>query len=479
MNWGNKINKLEKLLCQWKQRKLTMFGKVVILKSLAISQINYYLNILEVKEDVIKKLESIFYSFLWDKKERIKRKTLIARYENGGLCMPDIRSIISASRAAWISRIYEKDNLSLYVLNEYLKNINLNAYLLKNSYFTNIKEISNVKMPIFYKEVFVAFNNCKYIKEMKNMNDFDFMTQLIWCNSLFKFKGQCLLFNSWINSGILYVKDLFTEKGTYLTPCEMLSKLKNKQNWISEYKIIKKTLKPYIKKYSFDFSKCKYINIKDIKEGLTLCTGKNMVTISNKKSKFFYDILIEKRYCRPITEKTWQKEFTFIVSHSMWKDIYMRNFVKMIDKKLCEFRFKLLHNMLICNDKLYRWKLMPNNECTYCKEKETIKHLLFDCNRVNIIWKEVGNIMKVDVQWKHIVLGFSEINVTMKTRNILCTIITYAIYIFNYKIKFERAPILMIFLKGFILRYQNVFKQLNIQINNHLLSDISRWLHNE
>jgi hypothetical protein len=81
LNWDKKIQRLDKLLNSWKNRKLTLFGKVLIIKSLALSQLTHNLNILEINKNALKKVESIIYGFLWGKRERIKRKTLMRMVE--------------------------------------------------------------------------------------------------------------------------------------------------------------------------------------------------------------------------------------------------------------------------------------------------------------------------------------------------------------------------------------------------------------
>ena len=65
-----------------------------------------------------------------------------------------------------------------------------------------------------------------------------------------------------------------------------------------------------------------------------------------------------------------------------------------------------------------------------CGENETVEHILFECDRVKNIWKRVGEILKLDISWHHIVLGLDEINAKQinVTRNNIITIITYSIY---------------------------------------------------
>ena len=72
----------------------------------------------------------------------------------------------------------------------------------------------------------------------------------------------------------------------------------------------------------------------------------------------------------------------------------------------------------------------PNisENCVFCNDLNTAKHLLFDCRKVKVIWQKIGDVMKLDIKWKHILLGFSIENKIGKIRNIIITIICKAIH---------------------------------------------------
>ena len=50
------------------------------------------------------------------------------------------------------------------------------------------------------------------------MSSNGFLSLPIWCNTMFKRKGKCLMFSNWVKSNILYVKDLFDENGVFREP---------------------------------------------------------------------------------------------------------------------------------------------------------------------------------------------------------------------------------------------------------------------
>ena len=60
-NWENKLEKMQRLLDNWRKRNLTLifFGRVTILKSLALSQVVHLLMITPVPVEIIKKINKI------------------------------------------------------------------------------------------------------------------------------------------------------------------------------------------------------------------------------------------------------------------------------------------------------------------------------------------------------------------------------------------------------------------------------------
>lgn len=68
-------------------------------------------------------------------------------------------------------------------------------------------------------------------------------------------KGETF-FNNWVNSNILYLKDILDKNSTML-----FTVLKGKSNWFCEYKTLCSVIKPLCKKY--DISNFKYLNIKN------------------------------------------------------------------------------------------------------------------------------------------------------------------------------------------------------------------------
>jgi hypothetical protein len=66
-------------------KKFNNRGRICIANVYGISKINYIASIMQIPEEYIKRIESLLYNFIWKGKGyRVKRKTLIADYKEGG-----------------------------------------------------------------------------------------------------------------------------------------------------------------------------------------------------------------------------------------------------------------------------------------------------------------------------------------------------------------------------------------------------------
>ena len=84
-------------------KHLTYYGKVVVLKSLVISQFVYVASILPIPQKLFVDLNKLMYNFLWNsKREKVKRTVLINDIEKGGLGMVDLNSKFQSLHLSWL-----------------------------------------------------------------------------------------------------------------------------------------------------------------------------------------------------------------------------------------------------------------------------------------------------------------------------------------------------------------------------------------
>ena len=382
-HWQNQIMEVKNLINSWKQRQLSIKGKIIIIKSLIIPKITLSLSLIPLDKQTCFTLKRLLFKFIWKTTERIKRKTLIGDYQDGGMKMVDIELYEKSLKASWIQKLFGKQNYVNPIAKYYLDKICKNHLLLLHGNFDmkSLKILNNI--PTFYSEVLCNFSYCLGKENIMEMSTTNFLKQQIWFNSLFLYKGQCLKMDNWIESNIIFVKDLYDDKGNFITENTLLEKLHRKENWICEFVIIYAVFKGYDQ--IFDCTKAKYCNSK-LFNAFTL--NKKQYDINLLNTKLFHSIYVNKNFVRPISERRWCKKFNFEYKSYSFQQIYIKKVKHPKISKFAEFNYKLLHNMLITNEGVNKWNKDISKDCEYCLEIEDIEHKIFNCKLVKPIWNK-------------------------------------------------------------------------------------------
>ena len=86
VNWTGKIDNIKKCLKVWNCRDLSLQGKVLIIKTIALAKVVYLINAISVPKWVINTINKELFSFLWkNKRDKVSRKAMINTIENGGV----------------------------------------------------------------------------------------------------------------------------------------------------------------------------------------------------------------------------------------------------------------------------------------------------------------------------------------------------------------------------------------------------------
>ena len=110
-------------------------------------------------------------------------------------------------------------------------------------------------------------------------------------------------------------------------------------------------------------------------------------------------------------------------------------------KKLAEFNFKVLHNIVPSGYMVSKWDKTVKSTCDYCDLLETTEHMLFSCTRIQTIWRNVSKTLKFEISWKVLVCGFIDRDITEKLEflNLIITILMYSIFKQNSMCKFDQV----------------------------------------
>ena len=86
MNFYNLVTDCRTILNIWKQRWLSLAGKIQVFKSLIASKPVYIATMKSLPQDMLDELQRMQKEFLWQgKRAKIKHSMMIGSYEKGGL----------------------------------------------------------------------------------------------------------------------------------------------------------------------------------------------------------------------------------------------------------------------------------------------------------------------------------------------------------------------------------------------------------
>ena len=188
INYSKAYREIKNVLIQWSKRKLTPYGKITIIKSLAMAKMNHYIMSLpNPSYHFLKDLNRLFYNFVWNNKiDRVKRTVAIKPYKQGGLKMIDIFSFINALKITWIRRSIQKESKWLSLLyHMYPK--------LQKFHIFGIRYVKEELINIdnhFWKDVFHSWTY--FTNSIRKTKWLDFINEPIWSNNSVKIGGKTL-----------------------------------------------------------------------------------------------------------------------------------------------------------------------------------------------------------------------------------------------------------------------------------------------
>jgi hypothetical protein len=387
-NFTEKLKELKSLLSIWGQRDLSVLGRITIFKSLAFSKIIYQCSNLAVPENIITELNQIAFEFIWHgKPDKVKRTTVIADYDEGGLKMLDVQCFINAQKVMWVKRLLAKKDEGSWKI--YPQRF-LSKILYNHSFQCNF-DLKNVKFPMqpFYKQLFEAWNK---LKEDPGEDPFKVRREILWLNKMIitggKRKGKVVCYKDWYKNGIVFIHDITKEDGN-MKSIEELETEYNIQISPMDYNSLITAIplqwKRVLKKMRIPSQA-----ISNQEQPYILCSSR-LMALGIVTNKDVYWELVRKKQTKPICIHNWCNLFN--ISIEDWKMIF-KSFVAIKDAKTKAFQFKILNSLLPCNLYLKRIGKSDTDRCPKCNMLEDQMHYLVKCVEVASIWSHLSRWWK-------------------------------------------------------------------------------------
>ena len=107
LNFRETLKSIKKFLNLWKWRGLSLLGRIQIVKTFAIPKLMFRASPIPISKELIKNANSIFFNFIWNGKDKVKRNVFTSTIESGGLNMLDIDSMIFTKRVSCLKKYLE------------------------------------------------------------------------------------------------------------------------------------------------------------------------------------------------------------------------------------------------------------------------------------------------------------------------------------------------------------------------------------
>ena len=380
ITWTGVINKIKHTLNAWKQRKLKLKGKVIVVNSLLLSKCVYVLGALDLPVWVLSELNQLTSNFLWDGKGvRISHKTLIAGYSEGGLKLVDIDTKRKALRVKTVKKYLH--DVNDYGWKQFFKMyVQMAGRCGENSLLMVLKEPMYEKVPFFYQEVFRAWGeflpnisyNCSNVTEVMN--------KPVFLNPIIQHNNKMLYNKVFMDAGIRQVKDMVYEfvpgflPGQAMVDCVREWDEDARRDMIVKmYDIIKGSM-PVDWRYLIE------------RECVRTGDGPlpKLVFVKNDANKEFKELkvkniyleLIAKLLKRPASEQMWERVLPGMNVQLIWENLQIKyNAIE------CENNdFMTRHNRIYVNTVLHQINKENKRECDVCEtEPEDLLHIYIRC----------------------------------------------------------------------------------------------------
>ena len=407
-NWNDRVQSCISILRRWKSRRLSFRGKALVVNSLVLSRLNYLVSILPVPDWVISSIRKAVTEFIWSgKPPAIKYTSLCLPWERGGINLSDIEICRDSFRIKIIAKLLGGElNTKLHALLLY----NLNRYedmkLGLNIFLLSCEKKSLNRIGSFYREMLSAWNRLTEGNFISPLTREEILFLPIFHNPLIRNRDDETLFNrSFIDGGIVSISDLMYEVIPNPLPAlavhECISMV-NPDNpltvdMVEDYitLIFRALPSDWIEEiYSSD----KVVSSQtDYDPDIRFYSGTEVIKAVSLTCHEISKILRYNIREKPTGEVHWTNLFPHLELSKRWGNIYKmpKNFYD------ADLDFKIMHNILYTNSKLYRFNMADSPLCSLCKtEYETAEHLFLNCSETKStrddIVRKLNRIVKMN-----------------------------------------------------------------------------------
>ena len=455
-----KALEFKKCLKQWEHRKLTLIGKVTVIKTFALPKLVFPFTVLPNPPDtLVDDLTKAMFAFIWDNKpDKIKREQMYKSKEDGGLNVPNLKLFVQSIKTSWIKRYIDENNHGKWKL-----------------FFDNILSKRGGSLifdcNVAYSDTYNICGHNQFLNEMlkawvtlKPKIKNDARKCIIWNNSDIKVNNESLYYKQWHEKGVLYLEHIFDFRINRFYTFDLIQYLYDiPPHDFLRYAQLTKSIPNYIKN-----------NLATSNINIQTEFNSNLIVIKSKKklSKYLYDSQIKNTHFKPKHMDKWEEMFNQQLD---WQQIYKMPYISTIDTSLQVFQFKIINRIIPTNKYLLKCNITSSSLCGLCLHNvETIIHMFWECPVIQELWQALqvffnSKGINIELNVQNILFGITVSNNNNRNNSIIM-LMKYFIFCAKYK---EVVPIFSHF-ERFLQKRIDIEREIAIS-KNKLNIHLRKW----
>ena len=405
-NFYSKIPKIQNILNRWKQRNLTIYGRILLIKSFVLSNILHVTSVLVPDDDFVKSIDRIMFEFLWGgKQHKVKKHVIIQDYGRGGCNMVSIQDKIHTQYINWVRKYFDINDYMWKTTMEGIIN-QLNVQIFLKSNFTIPKKIST-----FYQNVLETW---KEMKSNKSENKLDILNQYIWYNSNVDIPINRNHYRTYMENGITQIKDIVNTNGTFLTFDNIQRIYKVQKTSYLFYQTIVNCI-PKTWKNILRTNVCEEQNSMN---DIPISINGVEYNIHHITAKQIYAEMVIAKYDISKAQSTYTEVYETVDED--WSKHYKHHVRLNIPPKVKENQYKIIQNYIATNKLLYKMNLISSPRCNFCNlYTQDTAHMFYSCLIIKGFWLEMNAWLstefglQIDLNEKHMLLGDFQLSGTL------------------------------------------------------------------
>ena len=374
-NYNKNIEKSKATLLRWKNRSMSLLGKVLIINSLIMSLFVYKMMVLpKMKNSLIKQLYLEIEKFIWNgAKPKVNTTMLCRAQEQGGVKLINYTAKDKSLKLTWPQILLQEPKLKALVYENIGNPMGDNLW----SCDINPSDVKDITSDEFWNEVLSAWFELKQKIEKPN----EVKERVIWWNSKIRMQGKTIIWRKCVSKGLLHITQLYND-----------GRLKSFIELNGKYGLTLMEMKTLISAIPIEWKKMCQTQTEHV-------VGDNyMVTMLNKKNlaAYAYNRLIEEEV-NPLKQKIeqWENELNTNIRTDQMERCLKNIYVVTNYPKLRSFQYRLIQRAIVNNVHLNRWGIKETDLCTFCNgSAETYTHLFIMCEHVRELWIKLEQYME-------------------------------------------------------------------------------------